>query len=176
MGEVIGLQWSDIDWNGRFIIIRRAVRRGEIGETKTGRERPVDMTDRLYGALESLHKQRQRDVMEHGTGLLPYLYQRNGKPLSQNSMRNVFKQALTKAKLRHIRIHDLRHSYASMLLSSGISPVYVKEQLGHTNISMTVNIYGHWIRSTDRGAVTVLDGSEPHLAAPYTHPTKKQKP
>jgi len=70
----------------------------------------------------------------------------------------------------------LRHSYASILLSSGISPVYVKEQLGHTNISMTVDIYGPWIPSADRGAVTVLDGSKPHPAAPYTQPAKKQKP
>jgi len=175
LGELVGLMWEDIDWNGRFIRVRRAVRRGVVGGTKTGRERSVDMTDQLFQELEALQKQRRREGIKAGTGLVPYLFHRRGEPLSQNSVRNVFKRVLDKAKLRRVRIHDIRHSYASLLLSAGVSPVYVKEQLGHTNISMTVDIYGHWIRSTDRGAVNYLDGSEAHPAAPYTHPAEKAK-
>jgi len=175
LGELVGLQWQDIDWNGRFIRVRRAVRRGVVGETKTGRERSVDMTDQLYEGLQALQRQRKREGLKTGTGLGPYLFHRNGDPISQNSVRNVFKRVLEKAGLRNIRIHDIRHSYASLLLSAGVSPVYVKEQLGHTNISMTVDIYGHWIRSTDRGAVNKLDGSVAHPSAMRTLPKMKRR-
>ena len=171
VGEVIGLQWADIDWRGRFILIRRTVRRQVVGDTKTGKERRVDMTDRLYSELEALLKRRQREGLKAGTGLHPYLFHRDGEIWAQQSVRNVFGRILTKAKLRHVRVHDLRHSYASILLSSGVSPVYVKDQLGHSSISMTVDIYGHWIRSTDRAAVAVLDNpANTPTAAPERHP------
>jgi len=52
-----------------------------------------------------------------------------------------------------MRFHDIRHTFASLLLSNGESPVYVKEQLGHSSIKMTVDMYGHLIPSSKRGAV-----------------------
>ena len=75
---------------------------------------------------------------------------------------------LSKAELREIRIHDLRHTYASQLLSLGQSVVYVKEQLDHHSIQLTVNTYGHWIPSEGKSGVNKLD--EP---TPYPHPRKK---
>jgi integrase len=68
---------------------------------------------------------------------------------------------LDKAKLRDMRFHDIRHSFASLLLSNGESPVYVKEQLGHSSIQMTVDIYGHLIPSSNRQAVNALDEHAP---------------
>ena len=66
--------------------------------------------------------------------------------------------------MRDFRFHDIRHTFASLLLSNGESPVYVKEQMGHSSIKMTVDIYGHWIKSGDRKAVNKLDE-----IAPKTH-------
>jgi integrase len=93
-----------------------------------------------------------------------------GKIIEQNYIRRIHKRILDKAGLRKIRIHDLRHTYASLLLSQGESPVYVKEQLGHHSIQMTVDIYGHLIPSSNRQAVNRLDD----LDAPYTHPEAKK--
>jgi len=56
-----------------------------------------------------------------------------------------------------MRFHDIRHTFASQLLSNGQSPVYVKEQLGHSNSQMTVDIYGHLIPSSSREAVNQLE-------------------
>ncbi|MBW7996933.1 MAG: tyrosine-type recombinase/integrase [Candidatus Glassbacteria bacterium] len=65
---------------------------------------------------------------------------------------------LKRAKVRYRKFHDIRHTFASHLLSQGESPVYVKEQLGHASIQMTVDIYGHWIRTAENGqAVDRLD-------------------
>ena len=58
-------------------------------------------------------------------------------------MRHVFARLLAEAALRHMRIHDLRHTFASLLLQQGESVVYVKEQLGHSSIQITVDTYGH---------------------------------
>lgn len=64
---------------------------------------------------------------------------------------------LQKAGLRQIRIHDLRHTFASLLLQQGESVVYVKEQLGHASIQITVDTYGPLIPGANRGAVDRLD-------------------
>jgi len=60
-----------------------------------------------------------------------------------------------------MRIHDIRHKFASLLLSKGESPVYVKEQLGHSSIKMTVDVYGHLIPGSNRDAVNQLDSPQP---------------
>jgi integrase len=85
----------------------------------------------------------------------------------------VFKKVLSKAGLREIRIHDIRHTFASLLPTNGESPVYVKEQLGHSSIQMTVDIYGAPIPSANRAAVNKLDDAQPD--ATHTQPEKMKK-
>ena len=73
------------------------------------------------------------------------------------SATGVFYKLLEKAELRRVRFHDLRHTFASLLLQNGESPVYVKEQMGHSSIQVTVDIYGHLIPGANRQAVDRLD-------------------
>jgi integrase len=91
----------------------------------------------------------------------------DGKPIGReegqrvemhNVTNRVFHKCLAKAGLRRVRFHDLRHTNATLLLMRGESPVYVKDQLGHSSIKMTVDIYGHWIPGTNRRAVNRLPG------------------
>jgi integrase len=98
-------------------------------------------------------------------GSTELVFARNGKIMEQNYIRGILDRILRKAELRKIRLHDIRHSYAFLLLTQGESPVYVKEQLGHHSIQMTVDIYGHLIPSSNRQAVNRLDD----LSAPHTH-------
>ena len=70
---------------------------------------------------------------------------------------HVFTRLLEKAELRRVRVHDLRHTFASLLLQQGESVVYVKEQLGHGSIQITVDTYGHLIPGANRAAVDRLD-------------------
>ena len=92
--------------------------------------------------------------------------------MEQNYIRRVFKRMLIKAGLREIRLHDIRHTFASQLLSDGASPVYVKEQLGHASIQMTVDIYGHLIPSSNQGDVNRLD-TQPSATLPQPAKIKK---
>ncbi len=74
-----------------------------------------------------------------------------------NIKRRYFKTVLKKAGLRSIRFHDLRHTYASLLLSKGEPVLYVSNQLGHSNPQFTMKIYAHWIpNKSQREAVNRL--------------------
>jgi integrase len=117
-------------------------KRGRITPTKTGKARRVDMSDQLGGVLRTFHIQRKKEALQEAKGgVVPFIFhEKNGRHLSQNTVRNVFKRRLGKAGLRDIRLHDIRHDSASLLRSDGASPVYVKEQLGHSGIQMTVDI------------------------------------
>src|SRR5262249_47960358 len=73
-----------------------------------------------------------------------------------------FEKCLQKAGLRRIRFHDLRHTFASLLIQNGESLAYIKDQLGHSSIKMTVDVYGHLVRGANRAAVNKL----PSLSIP----------
>ena len=69
----------------------------------------------------------------------------------------MFHKLLENAELRRVRFHDRRHTFASLLLQNGESRVYVKEQMGHSSIQVTVDIYGPLIPGANRQAVDRLD-------------------
>lgn len=158
LGELLGLQWGDVDWSGKFIRVSRSYKLGRLTPTKTGKVRRVDTSNQLLETLKTLHVARKKEALESGAGeVIATIFHRGGKHMEQNYIRRVFKRLLVKAGLREIRLHDTRHTFASLLLSDGASPVYVKEQLGHTSIQMTVDIYGHLIPSSNRERVNRLD-------------------
>ena len=159
LGELLGLKWGDVDFNNRFIMVKRTFKRGIFSEPKNKKHRRVDMTEQLAAVLKELQKQQLKKGLKEGRGDIQEMVftRENGKPVEQNYIRRVFKRMLRKAGLREIRLHDLRHSFASQLLSLGESPVYVKEQLGHHSIQMTCDVYGHWIKTPKKAGVNKLD-------------------
>jgi integrase len=160
LGELLGLRWGDIDWTNKSVQVQRSFRHGKITGTKTRKSRRVDMSDQLVGELRGLLTKRKKEAIAAGTGkVVETIFHTDGNPTSQNTIRNIWKRLLKKTELRNMRFHDIRHTYASLLLSRGESPVYVKEQLGHSSIQMTVDIYGHLIPGGNRQAVNALDDS-----------------
>ena len=96
----------------------------------------------------------------NGSGAVPQWVFANekGEPLDKNNWRKrIFYRALEKATLRQIRVHDLRHTYASLLIQAGESLAYVRDQLGHHSIKVTVDIYGHLAPQGNKAAVDRLD-------------------
>ncbi len=160
-GEALALQWGDIDFNGRFIRVSRGFSRGRLEETpKSGKARPVDMSKQLAHVLQGLLVTRKKETLARGWKEVPQwvFVSETGTPIDQyNWRRRVFYKALSKAGIRHIRIHDLRHTYASLLLQAGESLTYIRDQLGHASIKMTVDIYGHMAPGGNRDAVDRLD-------------------
>ncbi|MBZ5498743.1 MAG: site-specific integrase [Acidobacteriia bacterium] len=185
-GELGGLQWADIDWNGKFLVVCRSVREGKISPTKTDKVRRVDMSDDLAEELAAYRRRRLEAAMRDGRNELPewVFASSQGTALDVHSVsKREYPKCLAKAKLRRIRFHDLRHTYASLLIQNGESLAYVKEQLGHSSINLTVDVYGHLVPGANRQAVCKLpslNGSkakeeialaEPE-SAPQAHPVK----
>ena len=160
LGEAIALQWGDIDFSGRFIHVQRGMSRGKIETPKNGKTRRVDMSQQLTDTLLNLKQSRKIEPIDRTNGWI--FTSVAGTPVDTSHWRSrVFCLALEKAGLRKIRIHDLRHTYASLLLQAGESLAYIRDQLGHHSIKVTVDIYGHLAPEGNKDAVDRLDDDAP---------------
>src|SRR5262249_10834061 len=156
----VGLQWDDIDFNGRFAEVRRGINDGRISTPKSGRSRRVDLSAQLTEALKTHLVEQKRETLRRGWKELPTWVFTNevGNPLDPDNFANrVWPKLLAKAGLRKIRIHDLRHTYASLLIAQGENLAYVKDQMGHHSIRVTVDTYGHLAPGGNKAAVDRLD-------------------
>ncbi len=98
-----------------------------------------------------------------------------GANLDAANVRHVLKRILEKAELRHIRIHDLRHTFASLLIQNGESLAYVRDQMGHASITLTVDTYGHLVPGSNRAAVDRLDAPSGRIPAASAKKLTKSK-
>jgi integrase len=145
LGEVLALEWGDIDMRGHNIRVRRSRSRWGVHRPKTGRERVVDIGADLVATLRKLYARRAEQTLAAGRGavLETVFLNQHGAPVSPQYVRESFTRVLKRAGLRRVRLHDLRHSYASNLLQAGAPIQFVSRQLGHASIKMTVDVYGH---------------------------------
>src|SRR5215813_4796555 len=135
---------------------------------KSGKTRRVDMSRQLADTLKAfLLKaflvERKKETLRKGWGEMPEWVFINGmgRPIRARDFRSrIWRKLLAAAGLRYIRIHDLRHTFTSLLIQQGESLAYVKEQLGHHSIYITVDTYGHLVPGGNKAAVDRLDGLE----------------
>ena len=120
----------------------------------------MDLSRQLAETLKALLVERKREALAKGWGEIPervFVNEAGGTIDEGNLRRRVFYKALARAGLHRIRIHDLRHTFASLLIQNGESLAYVKEQMGHSSIQITVDTYGHLVPGANRQAVDRLD-------------------
>lgn len=175
LGEALGLKWGDIDFNSRFIDIKRAWVENRTTTPKSGKPRRVRMTPQLMETLRTLLVRRKEEAIRKGWGEVPEWVFINevGKPLNSKNLRHrIHYKVCEKAGLRRFRIHDLRHTYATLRIAQGHNIADVSRQLGHSSIKITVDIYYHWIPSEQKNEVDELDhlSKEAQPNAPYTQP------
>jgi integrase len=164
LGEAVAFQWGDIDWHGGFLEVRRSYCRisKKTQTPKSGKTRRIDMSRQLQETLKALLLERKKETLQKGWNELPpwVFVSETGSMLDGDNIRHrVFFSVLKKAGLRHIRQLDLRHTFASLLIQQGAPLAYVKEQMGHHSIQVTVDIYGHLVPGGNRIEVDKLDDS-----------------
>ncbi len=171
LNEAVALQWGDIDFHSRFIEVRRnyspLARR--TFTPKSGKGRRVDMSKMLSETLSALFLERKKEKLRKGWNEVPeWIFTgEEGTMIDPDNFRSrVWGKLLQKAEFRRIRIHDLRHTFASLLIQQGESLAYVKEQMGHHSIQVTVDIYGHLVPGGNKAAVDRLD--EVNISSPAT--------
>jgi integrase len=161
LGEALALQPEDLDVAGKMIRISRAFSEdGALDTPKSGHGRTVEMSQSLADMLMAHEVTRKQDKLKYGWCSLPsWLFvTKTGMPVNPANVRRAMLRVLKAAKLPlHFTPHGLRHTYASILLADGVSPVYVQEQLGHATIELTVSTYGRWLKKKAPGALDRLD-------------------
>jgi integrase len=158
LGEA--LQWEDLDFGAREIRVDRAFSAGRLETPKSGHGRTVDMSRQLVQTLRRLEVGRKAETLRHGwREMPPWVFCSDaGTPFDANNVAKAFKRALKAAGLPlHFSPHGLRHTFASLLLSAGVSPAYVQRQLGHASIKLTVDTYGRWLPMENKAAIDALD-------------------
>lgn len=158
-GEIRALRIPDINFEAKGIAITRTI--STVGtkdiekNCKTAKSRRfVNLPDWLIADLKQIVKRRLKS--EEGSRALLFPGERT-KYISRSRVLWQFRRALKLAGLPRIRVHDLRHTHATLLLLSGVHPKVVQERLGHATIAMTLDLYSHVLPSMQAVAVEKLD-------------------
>jgi integrase len=160
LGELLALQWNDIDFTSKVILVRNS----ETFTTKTRKNRIVPLSNEL---CHLLIKRKRNIRFECET----VFHDRYGKKLRDLTVSHNFKKCIRKAGLNDkLHFHSLRHSFASALVMSGVSLYAVQKLLGHTN-SQTTEIYSHLM--PQQLHFEVNKGLH-HLEGSLFHPTDNQ--
>jgi integrase len=157
-GELIGLQWKDLDLQRGKLHVRRTIWRGVVGLPKGGRERTVDLPVSAGEALKAHRHLRGPSVF----------CQEDGQPLTAGKMKQPLHRSLQRAGISReqggIGWHDLRHTYGSHLAMRGVPLKAIQELMGHVTIEMTER-YAHLSPEVRASAVQQLDLPVPQLTA-----------
>jgi integrase len=149
--ELLGLKWSDINLFGATI---------HIAHSKTGRGRTVELPPSCALVLGEYKKKRAVEMMLLGKALTDddsvFTYA-DGKPFQPSGVSHAFIKLVRQTGMKPIRLHDLRHSHASIMLEKGIHPKVVQERLGHSSVQVTLDIYSDVMPGIHKGAAKQFD-------------------
>lgn len=157
LGEALALDLDDINLKSGYIVVRKTFKKGVISKTKTGKSRQVDMSDDLLSVITKLKATVVKEILS-GPSSNHLFKDKSGGRLSQNTARGIWTRCLSTAGVEYRKIHATRHTFASYLLSGGADLFYVSKMLGHANIQMTSDVYGHLVPDRDRSIINIIDG------------------
>jgi integrase len=160
-GEIVGLRWGDVDLERRVLWVRQAVVQvgyeSVVGPPKTtsGEERRVDLDAATAGSLIA-HRLRQDDERAafgaaHEDHDLVFARE-DGSCLKPEVVSKTFRKLVAGAGLRRVRLHDLRHGQASIMLAAGVDMTVVSKRVGHSGIRITSDTYAHLLEGVGRQA------------------------
>ncbi len=166
-GEMLGLRWDDLDLESTTptLQVRRTLSETRTGHKfelpKSGKGRSIKLSRKAVEALRSHRARQAQEKLRLGS-----LWQDNGLVFptttgtttsGTNLLGRYFRPLLKLAGLPPVRLHDLRHTCATILLMAGKHPKYVQELLGHASISITLDTYSHVIEGMDGGLGDAMD-------------------
>jgi integrase len=149
-GELLGLMWDDVDLlNGRLSIRRALVvidHVPQVGPTKTGKPRVIELDAATVAALKAWKSRQAQEHLLMGVGYqdtgLVFTHP-DGRPYHPERFSREFDRAVERHGLERIRLHDLRHGWATMALEQGVHVKVVSERLGHSSVVITLDTYSH---------------------------------
>jgi integrase len=168
LGESLGLQVGDVDLERGRLSIRRGVRKLRIGSPKSGKPRTVDVPPATIAVLRSWIDAVRAEAAVRGQEGVWLFPSTTGNLLDGCGARDALRRILPRAGItRPFRIHDLRHTYASLAIQRGVPLLIVSRQLGHGSVAITDAVYGHLAPEATREAATAWEAI---LTAPGRNP------
>ncbi len=167
-GELWALQWPDIDFETFQIHVRRSLWRGQFQTPKSKSSvRRIDIPERLVQELKKLKLASKTNGHD-----LVFPNGRGNPTCHDNVVKRQFEPALQRAGLKKVSFHSLRHTNASMRISAGQNIKYIQNQLGHSSINITLDIYGHLFNDANfnRQQVKLLEASLDSAKIPIGRP------
>lgn len=164
-GEALGLRWKDVDLEtGRISIRQTLIAVGydvQVGQPKTKRgRRSVALDPGTVATLRSWQARRQQEQMAWGQSALAreglVFTREDGDHLHPDRVSKLFDGHVSRIMLPRIRLHDLRHTHASLALAAGVNPKVVSDRLGHATVSMTLDVYSHVIPALQEDAAAAV--------------------
>ncbi len=173
VGEALGLQWQDVDLIAGRLAVRNTLQRQPgigflLGPPKTEKSpRTIYLSRLARGALEQQRERqcRDRETSKRWQQTSFVFTNRHGRAVGPGAVNRALTRALHDAGLPRIRVHDLRHTTASLLLEAGTHPKVVQDLLGHSTIQLTLDTYSHVVPALHRQAARTMDrllSREPH--------------
>lgn len=167
-GELLGLEWKHIDFEEGTLEVEQVISRGEKGrpvlkEPKSeSSKRVISLPKSVLVELKTFRSYWMREKLKAGEiweeedhdFLFCNEFGRHFYPTTPTTW---WRRFTKKADVRYIRLHDLRHTSATTLINQGIHAKIISERLGHSDISITMNTYGHQLRSADQEAASKFD-------------------
>ena len=165
-GEIAALRWCQVDLNaGSIVIVQSAEQTGttvRYKEPKTGRGRTVALSPTMIEELRAHRLHQAQEQLRLGTRLTDKSFvcaQEDGRPLQPQTITHEWKRLVAKLGLPRIRLHDLRHSHATHMLSAGVHPKVASERLGHSKVGITLELYSHVLPGMQEDAVAKVDAA-----------------
>ena len=160
-GELLGLQWNDVDWDtGMVAIVRQFTRGKDYDDPKRNQRRTIGIGNLGMWALRAQRAQQARERIAAGPGWADsgHVFATvDGRPMQYRSLSKSFERAQVRAGVRHQRFHDMRHACATLMLTAGEDLAVISKVLGHTDYSTTVNIYAHLSKDRAKVAAARID-------------------
>ena len=169
--EALGVRWSRIDWEKRTVLLdTKIVEYRENGKKKVepveemknkSSRRTLPLPDPVVEMLQvqKEHREVYRKMFQgsYNTQYLDYVcVNQLGELLRPSYVTDHFRELLEKYGLRHIRFHDLRHTFASLLINQDVPLINVSNFLGHSDLSTTANIYAHLDKASKQASAAVI--------------------
>lgn len=163
--ELLAVRWADLDLDTPAVVVRQTVLNGEAGPTIREQQksetsaRTIHLDRRTARVLETLKAKQARHRQQVGGVWQDHdlvFCREDGRWYHPDSISTAFRQAVARGEVPRIRLHDLRHTHATLLLQAGVHPKIVSERLGHSSVSFTLETYAHVLPGMQAEAAELL--------------------
>lgn len=177
-GELLGLRWDDFDDTAATISVNRGLIAIDYelhetrGKTRNARRR-IDLDPTTVSVLTAWHHWQEAEQRAAGIETAGWMFTTgDGGPIHPHAISQTFERIARRAGVPVIRLHGLRHTHATLLISAGVPVKVVSERLGHANPSYTIGTYQHVLPGMQAQAARVFEGL---VALPANQPSEKSE-